>query len=130
VFGAVKPAIIKTWDACMLDFKVIGQMLSGKLSVKNLSGTVGIAEATGQAARQGLLTFIGLLAFISVNLGILNLLPIPVLDGGQVVYQLIELVKGSPVSERAQLIAQQIGIAALIMLVSLTLYNDIARHLS
>jgi len=123
-------AVRKTWDACALDLKVIGQMLSGKLSVKNLSGPVGIAEITGQAAHAGLLTFIGLLAFISVNLGILNLLPIPMLDGGQVVYQLIELVKGSPVSERVQLITQQIGFAALIMLVSLTLYNDIARHLS
>ena len=91
---------------------------------------MGIAEVTGYAAREGLLTFIGLLAFISVNLGILNLLPVPMLDGGQVVYQLIEWMKGSPVSERVQLITQQIGIAALIMLVSLTLYNDIARHLS
>ena len=128
--SGVKWAVVKTWDACALDLKVIGQMLTGKLSVKNLSGTVGIAQATGQAARQGLLTFIALLAFISINLGILNLLPIPMLDGGQVVYQLIELVKGSPVSERVQLIAQQVGIAALIMLVSLTLYNDIARTLS
>ncbi|HVY22430.1 MAG TPA: RIP metalloprotease RseP [Steroidobacteraceae bacterium] len=123
-------AVAKTWQASVLDLKVIGQMLTGKLSVKNLSGPVGIAEVTGYAAREGLLTFIGLLAFISVNLGILNLLPIPMLDGGQVVYQLIEWVKGSPVSERVQLITQQIGIAALIMLVSLTLYNDIARHLS
>jgi regulator of sigma E protease len=130
VLGAVGPALTKTWDACALDLKVIGQMLMGKLSVKNLSGTVGIAEATGQAARAGLLTFISFLAFISINLGILNLLPIPVLDGGQIVYQLIELVKGSPVSERVQLVAQQIGLAALLMLISLTLYNDIARHLS
>ena len=128
--SALSGGVARTWDACVLDLRVIGQMLTGKLSVKNLSGAVGIAEVTGHAARQGLLTFIALLAFISVNLGILNLLPIPVLDGGQVVYQLIELVKGSPVSERVQLIAQQIGIAALIMLVSLTLYNDIARHLS
>jgi regulator of sigma E protease len=105
-------------------------LLSRKIPADNLSGSLGIAEITGEAARHGLITFIGWLAFLSVNLGILNLLPIPVLDGGQVVYQLIELVKGSPVSERAQLIAQQIGIAALIMLVSLTLYNDIARHLS
>ncbi len=123
-------AVVQTWDASVLDLKVIGQMLSGKLSVKNLSGPVGIAEVTGEVARQGLLTFIGWLAFFSVNLAILNLLPIPMLDGGQVVYQLIELAKGSPVSERVQLITQQIGIAALIMLVSLTLYNDIARHLS
>ncbi len=128
--SGVGHAVVKTWDASVLDLKIIGQMLSGKLSVKNLSGPVGIAEVTGDAAREGLLTFISLLAFISVNLGILNLLPVPMLDGGQVVYQLIEFVKGSPVSERVQLISQQIGIAALIMLVSLTLYNDIARHLS
>jgi len=127
---SAKHAIINTWDACVLDLQMIGKMVSGKLSVKNLSGAVGIAEVTGEVARQGLLRFIGWLAFFSINLGILNLLPIPMLDGGQAVYHLIELVKGSPVSERVQLITQQIGIAALIMLVSLTLYNDIARHLS
>jgi regulator of sigma E protease len=127
---SIKHAVINTWDACVLDLQMIGKMITGKLSVKNLSGAVGIAEVTGEVARQGLLRFIGWLAFFSINLGILNLLPIPMLDGGQVVYHLIELVKGSPVSERFQLITQQIGIAALIMLVSLTLYNDIARHLS
>ena len=84
----------------------------------------------GFAARQGWRTFLGTLALISISLGVLNLLPIPILDGGQVVYQLAELVKGGPVSERAQLLGQQIGIAMLILMMTLAFYNDIARHLN
>jgi regulator of sigma E protease len=82
------------------------------------------------AARQGPMAFLNFLALISISIGIFNLLPIPMLDGGQILYQLVELLKGSPVSERIQLISQQIGVAMLLMLLSLTLYNDIARHLS
>ena len=105
-------------------------MLTGQVSTKNLSGPISIAEYTGVAARQGGLAFLNWLALISISIGIFNLLPIPMLDGGQILYQLVELLKGSPVSERIQLISQQIGVAMLLMLLSLTLYNDIARHLS
>jgi regulator of sigma E protease len=130
VLPAIAHAAAQTWDTSALSLKVMWNMVRGKVSTKNLSGPISIAEYTGLAARQGALSFLNWLALISISIGIFNLLPIPMLDGGQVVYQLVELVKGSPVSERMQLISQQVGVAMLIMLLSLTLYNDIARHLS
>lgn len=126
---ALGHALRQTWETSALSLKVMWKMVAGQVSTKNLSGPISIAEYTGLAARQGALAFLNWLALISISIGIFNLLPIPMLDGGQVVYQLVELVKGSPVSERIQLISQQVGVAMLIMLLSLTLYNDIARHL-
>jgi len=120
----------QTWETSVLSLKLVWKMLVGEVSTKNLTGVVGTFEYSGVVARQGVLPFLNFLALISISIGIFNLLPIPMLDGGQVVYQLVELVKGSPVSERIQLISQQVGVAMLIMLLSLTLYNDIARHLS
>ena len=127
---AVGKAAAKTWDMSVFTLKIVGRIVTGDVSLKNLSGPIAIAETTGFAARQGWRTFFGTLALISISLGVLNLLPIPVLDGGQIVYQLAELVKGKPVSERAQLFGQQIGIAVLILMMSLAFYNDIARHLA
>jgi regulator of sigma E protease len=120
----------QTWETAALSLKMMWKMLAGQVSTKNLSGPISIAEYTGVAARQGGMAFLNWLALISISIGIFNLLPIPMLDGGQILYQLVELLKGSPVSERIQLISQQIGVAMLLMLLSLTLYNDIARHLS
>ena len=119
----------QTWDTAALSFKMIWRMLVGKVSTKNLSGAISMVEFSGAAARQGALAFINWLALISVSIGVFNLLPIPMLDGGQVLYQLAEWVKGSPISERTQQISQQVGMALLLMLLSLTLYNDIVRHL-
>ncbi|HMN46228.1 MAG TPA: RIP metalloprotease RseP [Povalibacter sp.] len=127
---AVGKAAEKTWDMSVFTLKIVGRIVTGDVSLKNLSGPIAIAETTGFAARQGWRTFFSTLALISISLGVLNLLPIPVLDGGQIVYQLAELVKGKPVSERAQLFGQQIGIAVLILMMSLAFYNDIARHLA
>jgi regulator of sigma E protease len=127
---AMARAAQQTWDTAALSLKMMWKMLVGQVSTKNLSGPISIAEYSGVAARMGALAFLNWLALISISIGILNLLPIPMLDGGQVVYQLVELLKGSPVSERMQLISQQVGVAMLLMLLSLTLYNDIARHLS
>jgi regulator of sigma E protease len=110
--------------------RIVGRIITGDVSLQAISGPISIAETTGFAARQGWRTFLGTLALISISLGVLNLLPIPILDGGQVVYQLAELVKGGPVSERAQLLGQQIGIAMLILMMTLAFYNDIARHLN
>jgi regulator of sigma E protease len=128
--AAVGQAAVKTWDTSLFTLRIVGRMITGDVSLKNLSSPVGIAEATGFAARQGWRVFLGTLAVISISLGVLNLLPIPILDGGQVVYQLAELVKGGPVSERAQLVGQQIGIAMLLLMMSLAFYNDIARHIN
>lgn len=128
--AALGRGVQQTWDTCALSLKMMWKMLIGQVSTKNLSGPISIAEYTGMAASQGGLVFLNWLALISISIGIFNLLPIPMLDGGQIVYQLVELLKGSPVSERIQMISQQIGVAMLLMLLSLTLYNDIARHLS
>ncbi len=119
----------KTWETTAFTLKMIGNMVVGNVSVKTLSGPITIAEFSGVAARQGPLSFLNMLALISISLGVMNLLPIPLLDGGQVVYQLAELVKGRPVSERVQILGQQLGIALLILLMGLAFYNDLARHL-
>jgi len=124
---AIGGAIVKTWDTTILSFKLVGRLITGDVSLKSISGPIGIATVTGVAAQQGVLVFIGLLALISISVGVLNLLPVPVLDGGQIVYQVVELVKGGPVSERAQVVFQQVGIALLILLTGLAFYNDIAQ---
>jgi regulator of sigma E protease len=128
--AALAKGFTQTWDTSVLSLKMIWKMLIGEMSTKNLSGAISMVEYSGAAARQGGMAFLNWLALISISIGVFNLLPIPMLDGGQIVYQLVELLKGSPVSERMQLISQQVGVAVLLMLLSLTLYNDIARHLS
>jgi regulator of sigma E protease len=129
-FEAAGEAVDKTWDTSIFTLRIVGRIVTGDVSLKAISGPISIAETTGFAARQGWRIFLSTLALISISLGVLNLLPIPILDGGQVVYQLAELVKGGPVSERAQLLGQQIGIAMLILMMTLAFYNDIARHLN
>jgi regulator of sigma E protease len=105
-------------------------MVLGQVSMKNLSGPVSIAEYAGDSAEAGVASFMGFLVLISLSLGFLNLLPIPILDGGQIVFQLAEWLKGSPLSERAQVFGQQVGIALLILLMGVALFNDIARQFS
>ncbi|MET0660880.1 MAG: RIP metalloprotease RseP [Steroidobacteraceae bacterium] len=128
--AAFGQAAHKTWDTSVFTLRILGRIVTGDVSFKNISGPITIAEYTGFAARQGWQIFLSTLALISISLGVFNLLPIPILDGGQIVYQLAELVKGRPVSERAQLLGQQIGIAVLLMVMSLAFYNDIAKHLN
>jgi regulator of sigma E protease len=130
VIGSIGQAAAKTWDTSIFTLRIVGRIVTGNVSLKAISGPISIAETTGFAARQGWRIFLSTLALISISLGVLNLLPIPILDGGQIVYQLAELVKGRPVSERAQLLGQQIGIAMLILMMTLAFYNDIARHLN
>ena len=122
-------AVEKTWDSTLFTVRMLGRMVTGDVSIKNISGPINIAQFAGESAERGLSYFLGFLAIISISLGVLNLLPIPVLDGGQIVYQVAELVKGSPLTERAQLLGQQIGILALLLLMSFAFYNDIARIL-
>jgi regulator of sigma E protease len=106
---------------------MIGKMLLGEVSVDNLSGPITIATYAGQTASVGLGAFLYFLAVVSISLGVLNLLPIPMLDGGHLMYYLIEMVKGSPLSDNVQLVLQRFGIAALLMLMMLAFYNDINR---
>jgi regulator of sigma E protease len=127
---AVGVGVRKTWEMSALTVQMLWRILTGEVSAKNISGPISIAEFAGISASLGLTAFLAFLAIISVSLGVLNLVPVPLLDGGQVVYQLVEAVKGSPLSERAQNFGQQVGIALLVVLMSLAFYNDISRHLN
>jgi regulator of sigma E protease len=128
--GAVSEALARTVSSTGFTIRMLARMVTGDVSIKNISGPINIAQYAGDSAAAGLNSFLSFLAIVSISLGVLNLLPIPILDGGQIAYQAVELVKGSPLSERSQLIGQQVGIVALLMLMSFAFYNDIARILS
>ena len=130
VFTSVGKAVGKTWEMSALTVRLLWNVATGDVSARNLSGPINIAEYAGFSARQGILAFLSFLAVVSVSLFVLNLLPIPILDGGQIVYQLAELAKGRPLSERTQAVGQQIGIALLLVLMSFAFYNDISRLFS
>jgi len=117
----------KTWQLVAVSFKMIGKLFTGDVSVKNLSGPISIAQGAGSSANYGLVYFLGFLALISVNLGIINLLPLPVLDGGHLLYYFIEVITGKPVPEKVQEIGFRFGAAILLMLMSIALFNDFAR---
>jgi regulator of sigma E protease len=123
-------AMSKTWEMIALTVRMVGSMIVGDVSVKNISGPINIAQYAGYSASIGLVQFLSFLAIVSISLGILNLLPIPMLDGGQIFYQLLEAIKGSPLSERAQMIGQQMGVFFLLLLMSFAFYNDLARIFS
>jgi len=118
---------VKTWDITKLTLRVLAALVTGEAALSNISGPISIAQFAGQSAQIGLASFIGFIALISVSIGILNLLPIPVLDGGHLLFYLVEVVRGAPLSERAQIVGQQIGVAMLLGLMGLAIYNDILR---
>ena len=126
-FEAMGKALASTWDKTAATLKMIGGMLTGQASARNLSGVITIAQVANTSAHMGLGWFLEFLGLISLSLAILNLLPIPILDGGHLLYYLIELVKGSPVSERTMVAGQFVGMALLAALVGLAFYNDILR---
>ncbi|MBL6749917.1 MAG: RIP metalloprotease RseP [Nevskia sp.] len=126
--AAVPEALRQTWDMSTVVAEFLYRMLLGEISIKNISGPINTAETAGYAVSIGLSAFLGFIAFVSLNLGIFNLLPIPVLDGGQIFYGLVEAAKGSPLSERAQALGQQVGVVLLVLLMGLAFYNDLARH--
>jgi len=119
----------RTLDVTLLTVRMLWRMLLLEVSVKNLSGPISIAEYAGVSAQIGLTRFLEFLAIVSVSLGILNLLPVPLLDGGHLLYYLIELVRGRPLSEEAQFVGQRLGVALLIGLMGLAFYNDLSRML-
>jgi len=127
---ALGRATRQTWDTIAFSVSVLGRMVTGEVSWKNLSGPVTIADYAGRSARLGLDSYLKFLALISISLGVLNLLPIPILDGGHLMYYIVELIKGGPVSERAMEIGQQVGLAFLLMLMVFAFYNDINRLVS
>ena len=126
---AVGAAVAKTADMSVLMLRMIGRMLVGKASVENLSGPITIAETAGKTASYGLVYFVKFLAVVSISLGVLNLLPIPILDGGHLLFFAIEAIKGSPLSEYAQMQGQRVGLALLAALMTLAFYVDISRLL-
>lgn len=123
-------AAVKTWDISIFSLKMLGKMLIGEVSWKHLSGPVTIADYAGQSAQMGWLAYATFLALISISLGVLNLLPIPLLDGGHLMYYSVEIIKGSPVSERAMELGQRVGMALLLVVMAFAFYNDLNRLFS
>jgi len=119
--------VVKTWDTAWFSVRMMGRMITGDVSVKNISGPVTIADYAGQTARIGLAAYIAFLALVSVSLGVLNLLPIPMLDGGHLLYYLIEIVRGSPPPQQWIAIGQRAGVGLLASLMVLALFNDLTR---
>lgn len=126
---SLNEAAMKTWTSTIFTVHMLSRMVTGDVSIKNISGPINIGQIAGESAQRGAGYFLGFLAVVSISLGVLNLLPIPILDGGQIVYQVIEMIKGAPMTERAQILGQQVGIFALLLLMSFAFYNDIARIL-
>ncbi|MDR0716016.1 MAG: RIP metalloprotease RseP [Azoarcus sp.] len=124
---ALAKAIGLTGETCVLSLKTIGQMITGDISPKNISGPITIADIAGKSSQHGLSPFIRLLAFISISLGVLNLLPVPVLDGGHLLYYALEFIRGRPLSARVVELGQRIGLTLLLTLMAFALYNDINR---
>lgn len=126
-FVSIGKAAQKTWEMSIFSLRMMGKMLTGNLSLKNISGPITIADYAGQSAKAGSLPFITFLAMISISLGVLNLLPIPLLDGGHLLYYVAEIIKGSPVSEKVMQMGQPVGMVLLGCLMVVAFYNDILR---
>ena len=124
---AVAKGAQRTWDTSVMTIKMIGKMIIGQVSLKNITGPITIADYAGQTARVGLVSYLSFLAFISISLGVMNLLPIPVLDGGHLLYYALEILTGRPVSERFGEIAQRAGLGLLMALMLVAAFNDIVR---
>jgi len=124
---AIHKAIEKTWETTILTLQMLSKMVMGDVSWKNVSGPISIADYAGQSAQMGLVSYLAFLALISVSIGVLNLLPIPILDGGHLMYYLIEMLRGSPLPDKIMLIGQRIGLAMLFTLMTVAIYNDINR---
>ena len=129
-FPALGKAIDETWEKSVFSLVMIGKMISGEVSWRNISGPVTIADYAGQSAKLGLGYYLKFLALVSISLAVLNLLPIPILDGGHLLYYVLEIIKRGPLSERSMEIGQQIGLGLMFMLMAFAFYNDINRLIS
>jgi regulator of sigma E protease len=119
-------AVNRTWSSTTFTVNMLSRMLIGDVSIKNISGPIKIAQIAGESAERGWRYFVSIMAVISISLGVLNLFPIPILDGGQILYHVIEGLKGSPMTEKAQILGQQVGIFLVLILMSFAFYNDIS----
>ena len=127
---ALTKAIEETWDKSVFSLVMIGKMITGEVSWRNISGPITIADYAGQSARLGIDYYLKFMALVSISLAVLNLLPIPILDGGHLLYYVVEIIRRGPLSERSMEIGQQIGLALLLMLMAFAFYNDINRLIS
>ena len=125
--AALPVAVQRTWQMSVMTVRMLARMATGQLGLDNLSGPINIAQYAGYSAQIGLVSYLGFLAVISISLGVLNLLPIPILDGGHLAFYLMEGIRGKPLSERVQHWGQQIGIIALVLMMGLAFYNDLVR---
>ena len=130
IIPALGKALEETWDKSIFSVKMIGKMIVGEVSWRNISGPVTIADYAGQSAKLGLEHYLKFLALVSISLAVLNLLPIPILDGGHLLYYVVEIIKGGPLSERSMEIGQKIGLTLMLMLMAFAFYNDINRLIS
>src|SRR5690606_27461371 len=122
--------VARNWDSSVLTLKMLGKMLIGEASLKNVTGPITIADYAGQTARIGWISYLSFIAFVSISLGVMNLLPIPVLDGGHLLYYAVVVLTGRPVSERFGEIAQRAGVGILMTLMLVAVFNDINRLVS
>ena len=129
LFDGLQQGATRTWEVSVMTVRMLGRMLIGEASLRNLSGPLTIADVAGQSAQQGLAYYLGFLALVSVSLGVLNLLPLPMLDGGHLMYYIFEGLTGRPVSDTWLARLQRGGIAVLLLLMSVALFNDVARLL-
>lgn len=127
IFDAARKAVFETWDKSVFSLQMMGKMLIGEVSWKNLSGPVTIADYAGKSAKLGVDYYLKFMAMVSISLGVLNLLPIPMLDGGHLMYHIIEIVRRRPLSERVMEKAQQVGISVLVVLMAFAFFNDLSR---
>lgn len=130
LFDSIARGVSRTVDTAWFSLKMMGRMVTGNVSVRNISGPVTIADYAGQTARIGLAAYVGFLALISVSIGVLNLLPIPMLDGGHLMYYIMEIIRGKPVPDQWREVGQRIGLGLLAMLMGLAFFNDFSRLFS
>jgi regulator of sigma E protease len=130
LWQSLPKALERTWDTSVFSLQMLGKMIVGEVSLKNLSGPITIADYAGQSAQVGWISYLVFLALISISLGVLNLLPIPLLDGGHLMYYMLEILKGSPLSDKTMALSQQVGMGLLLILMVFALYNDVTRLVS
>ena len=127
---SLQKAVYETWDKSVFSLVMIGKMIVGDISFRNISGPVTIADYAGRSAKLGLDYYLKFLALVSISLAVLNLLPVPILDGGHLLYYVLEIIRRKPLSDRSMEIGQQIGMALMLTLMALAFYNDINRLIS